>query len=221
MGYRFDFGVVLKLVPFILKGVEYTLLISASAFTFGCIVGMLVAVLRLTRIRLLDALLSVYVDVFRTVPVLVVLFWFYYALPMLTGFQVSAVIAGSVALGIACSAGLSEIFRGGILSVSKGQWEAGFALGMTTLNAYRRVVLPQAIVRMIPPLASSVISMIKESSLASAIGVAELMWQGEMTIVWTYRRVEVYTVIAIMYFALTYPQAILVGLLHERLLPKE
>ena len=220
MGYEWDFAVVLKTLPFILKGVKFTLLLSALGWGVGALIGLLVALLRLAGVRVLGALLSVYVDVFRSLPDLVVLFWFFYAIPILTGLQPSALVSASVALGIAAGATLSEIFRSGILSISGGQWEAAFALAMTTRQAYRRIVLPQAIVRMLPPLVSTAISMIKASSLAAAVGVAELMWQGTAMMLWTYRRVEIYTVIAVVYFGLTYPQALLVNYIHARLLPK-
>jgi polar amino acid transport system permease protein len=220
MGYEWNFGVVLKTLPFILKGVTFTLLLSALGWGLGAVIGILVAIIRLAKVPVLGTLLSIYVDVFRSLPDLVVLFWFFYAIPILTGLSTSALFSASLALGIAAGASLSEIFRSGILSISKGQWEASFALGMTTPQAYRRIILPQAIVRMLPPLVSTTISMVKASSLASAVGVAELMWQGTAMMLWTYRRVEVYTIIAIVYFVLTYPQALFVNHIHARLLPK-
>ena len=205
MLYSFDFGIVLRFVPFLVQGIRYTLLVTVLALAFGLVIGMAVAILRLTRIPFIGIPLSLYVDLFRSLPELVFLFWMFYAVPILTGFHPSPVLSASLALGVSYGAGASEMLRGGILSLSGGQWEAAFALGMSTSQAYRRVILPQAIVRMLPPLISSSISLIKASSLASAVGVTELMWQGNALMLATYRRVETYTVIAVVFFVCLLP----------------
>jgi polar amino acid transport system permease protein len=218
MGYDFDFALVLRFIPFILKGLQFTLLVSATAFALAVLIGLAVALLRLTGNRVLNAVLSLYVDVFRSLPQLIALFWFFYAIPILSGLQPSALLSASVALGVITGAGISELFRGGILSLPRGQREAAYAMGMTTTQVYRRVILPQAIVQMLPPLGSFAISTVKASALASIIGVADLMWQGDAMTLWTFRRVEVFTVIAVVYFFLTYPIAIAFNKAHERLL---
>ena len=221
MGYQFDLVLVLRFLPFILEGVEYTLLVSGSSFLIALVLGTLVALLRLTGIRLLDAVLSVYVDIFRSLPPLVALFWFFFAMPILTGLRPSAVLSASLALGFITSAGVSELLRGGILSIARGQSEAAYAIGMTTAQVYRRVLLPQAVMRMLPPLGSIAISTVKASALASVIGVADLMWQGDAITLWTFRRVEVFTVVAVVYFVLTYPIAIIFNAAHRRLLSQQ
>jgi len=218
VGYDFRFDLILKYSSFLLEGLKNTVLISLLGLIIGLVIGLLIAILRLTKNRWLDYFLSFYVDFFRSIPQLAILFWFFYAIPLMTGYQVSALLSAAIALGILSSATLSEIFRGGILSLGSGQWEAASALGMTLLQAYRRIVLPQAIVRMLPPFSNMTISIVKASALASAVGVVDLMWQGNALMVYTNRRVEVFTVVAVMYFVLTYPQAILVNRVYKRLL---
>ena len=217
MGYDFDFALVLKFLPFILKGLVFTLLVSVGAFVLGLVLGILVAVLRLTGNRFLNPILSLYVDIFRSLPHLVALFWFFYAVPILTGFQPSAVLSAVIALGVIASANVSELFRSGILSIPSSQWQVAYAMGMTTLQVYQRIIVPQAVVKILPPLGSFAISIIKASALASIIGVADLTWQGNAMTMWTFRRVEVFTVIAVVYFVITYPLAFLVNRFHEKL----
>jgi polar amino acid transport system permease protein len=115
---------------------------------------------------------------------------------------------------------MAEIYRAGIISIEKGQREAAEALGMTGAQAMRRIILPQALVRMLPPMGSTFISLFKESSLVSTVAVADLMRRAGALTAYTFRATEVFTVTALLYFIVTYPQAILVSRLHRRLLPE-
>ena len=221
MGYTWRFDLVLKNWTILVAGFKYTLLLSLYSLGIGTVVGLLLALLRLSKIRIIDFLVSIFIDVFRSVPALVLLFWFFYNLPILTGISPSPLISAALALGLMTGAFLCEIIRGGILSIAKGQWEAAQALGMTTGQVYRRVVLPQAIVRMLPPVGSTFISLFKASALASVVAVTEVMWQAHVLIQYNFRAIETYTVVAFLYMIITYPQALVVNYLHRRFLPEE
>src|SRR4029077_5578095 len=129
------------------------------------------------RLRALSFAASFFVDVLRSTPLLVQLMWIFFALPILTGVALSPIAAGGMGLGLYAGAYLSEVYRSGILSIPQGQWHASMALGMTTSQLLRRVILPQAIFRVLPPLASLCMSLLKDSSLVSAISLQELMYR--------------------------------------------
>jgi polar amino acid transport system permease protein len=200
----------------LLVGLGVTILVCALAFTLAIIVGLLVGFARLSHQRLIAFLARLYVDVVRSTPLLVQLIWVYYALPMLTGLSLSLYETAVVGLSLYGSAYLAEVFRGGILSLGKGQIEAGFALGLTAPQVWRRVILPQAIVRMLPPVGSTLISLLKESALLSVIGVPELMFQMMGVNTTTFRTIETFSVGAALYFVVTYPIALGVNWLYRR-----
>jgi polar amino acid transport system permease protein len=202
---------------FLLRGVRWTLQLSFMATLGGAVVGLIVALARISRWRPLRWAGTLYVDLFRSIPPLVQLMWLYYALPILTGRSgLSAV--NSVAIGLSLYAGsiLAEIFRAGILSIGRGQWDAGRAIGMRPTQVFRRIVLPQAVVRMLPAFGNAFIFSIKTSSLAYAFGVHELLRQVEALSGFTLRRAEVFTAGALIYFLIIYPMTIGVNRLHHR-----
>lgn len=211
------FGEVLRYWPFLLDGLRWTVQISLIAMAGGLLIGMLVALARVYQVPVLSTVGALYVDFFRSTPVLAQLIWIYYALPILTGKSLTAITAGSIGLSLYAGSFLSEVFRAGLLSVERGQTEAALALGMTRLQSLRRVVLPQAIVRMLPPIGSSLVTLVKDSSLLTVIAVPELMRQSETLASITFRRMEVLTVIAFVYFLMTYPISRGVDYLHHRL----
>ena len=177
---------------------------------------MLAALARISGVRPLGWIASIYVDFFRTTPLLVQLVWIYFALPILIGESLDGVQAGALGMSLYAGSFLAEIIRAGILSVERGQSEAALALGMTSAQVMRRIILPQAVVRMLPPIASTFISLIKDSSLASIVSVPELMRQSQALASFTQRNMEALTVAAILYFGLTYPLSLLVNALHRR-----
>jgi His/Glu/Gln/Arg/opine family amino acid ABC transporter permease subunit len=184
----------------------------------GIVIGLVVALIRLSKLRGVYHLATLYIDFFRSTPVLVQLIWIYYCLPIITGRSFSAFASGAIALSLYAGSFLAEIFRAGILSISKGQTEAALALGMTTSQTLRRIIVPQAVTRMLPPVGSMFISLFKESSLASSIAVAELMWQAQALIAFLFRPMEIFTLTALLYFILTFPQSLWVNYLHRRFL---
>ena len=202
--------------PFLLKGVYWTLLLSAISIVGGSAVGMVVALMRVSPFRPLKGAAVVYVDFFRTTPLLVQLIWFFYAFPILIGARLSALEAGCLAMVLYAGAYLAEVFRAGILSVEKGQTEAALALGMQSHQVLARIVLPQAVVRMIPALTNIFISKIKDSSLVMVIGVPEIMRQASSMGEFTSLRMESLTIAAALYFCITFPLSRLTDWAHHR-----
>jgi polar amino acid transport system permease protein len=182
----------------------------------GLGVGLVVAFGRLSRWRLVRAVAFAYTELFRTTPLLVQIVWVFYVLPIVSGITLSPFFSGLLALGFNVGAFMAEIYRAGILSVNPGQTAAGLALGMTRAQTMRRVVLPQAVTRVIPPMATMWVSLFKDTSILSAIGVIELMFRAREIATDTYRPLEIFTVVAVLYFVLTYPQSLAVNALYRR-----
>lgn len=203
--YHWDFGVLWTYRALLAAGLAYTLLFTVICVVLGLLIGVVTGVGRLSRNPLVSAVLRAYVELFRCTPVLVQLVWFYYALPVLTGLQISATVAATLCLSLYGGAFYSEIVRGGIISTDSGQVEAARALGMRRLQTLRRVVLPQALKRMVPPLMSQSIMQLKNTSLLSVLAVPDLLYQGQVVAHETYRPLELYTFIAIAYFAVLLP----------------
>jgi len=205
VGYEVDLGVLAQYRHLLLAGLWVSLQLLLTAEVLGVVLGLAIGTGRLSRLRLLSLACGVWIDVFRGVPPLVQLFWFYYALPILTGLQLPAFWTGAVSLGLFAGAYMAEIFRAGIQSVHKGQVLAARALGMSWLQAMRDVVLPQAVRRMLPPLVSQSIDVFKATALASTITVPELMFQTYYATSQTFRSVEFYTASALLYLILAFP----------------
>jgi len=216
MPYQWRFDVVWQALPFMLQGLGMTVLLTVAAMVLSLALGLLVSLARLSKSSLVTLPARAYTEFFRGTPFLVQLLWVYYSLPILTGLRFSAFLSGLIALAINLGAFVAEIFRAGITSIERGQREAAIALGMTWWQMMRRVILPQAIRRVIPPLGSIWVSLFKDTSLVSVIGVSELMYQAKAVSIDTYRPMEVYTVLAVIYFVMTYPQARFVDRLFER-----
>ncbi|MDP9606260.1 amino acid ABC transporter permease [Variovorax gossypii] len=204
-GYDWDFGVLWKYRSLLMSGLLYTLLFTVICVVLGLLVGLVTGLGRLSSNPVITAPLRAYIEVFRCTPVLVQLVWFYYALPVLTGIEMSAVVAATLCLSLYGGAFYSEIVRGGIISIDAGQTEAAKALGMTRLQLLRRVILPQAFKKMVPPLMNQSIMQLKNTSLLSVLAVPDLLYQGQVIAHDTYRPLELYTFIAIAYFAVLLP----------------
>jgi len=203
--YHWDFGVLWTYRALLLAGLAYTLLFTVVCVVLGLAVGLITGIGRLSKRPFIAVPLRAYVEVFRCTPVLVQLVWFYYALPVLTGIQISAVTAATLCLSLYGGAFYSEIIRGGIISSDSGQIEAARALGMRGRQILRRIVLPQALKRMVPPLMSQSIMQLKNTSLLSVLAVPDLLYQGQVIAHETYRPLELYTFIAVAYFAVLLP----------------
>ncbi len=214
--YTWHFEVVWQnLVP-LLGGLRWTVMLAALAFALGLALGLVAAFARMSRFRPLRVLSSAYVDFFRTTPLLAQLWWMYYVIPFTTGITVPRFETGVIAFGLNIGAFLSEIYRAGIMSISRGQRNAALALGMTPAQVMRRVVLPQAVSRVVPPMGSMWVGLFKDTAIVSVIAVPDLMHAARVIAVETYRPLEILTATALIYFIITYPQARGVDFLHRK-----
>jgi polar amino acid transport system permease protein len=212
---NWDPSVVLNNLPFLMAGLKMTVVVSLASMALGAVVGLLIALARMSGVRSLEILAGLYIDIWRSTPLLIQLIWVFYALPIVTGQFLDPLPAGILTMGLNVSACLAEIYRAGILSIARGQRYAGLSLGMTRWQVLRRVVLPQAITRMLPPFGSHFISLVKDSSLVSLINLPEVMWQVQSLAATTMRPLEVLSAGALIYMIVTLPLAVLVNRLHR------
>ena len=217
MHYQWDFASLLRYAPLFWRGVLVTLGYTAATIILGLIIGLLLGLGRISRSRLLNVPLIAFIEVFRCTPLLVQIVWFYYALPVLLGIQIPATLAGIMTLSCYTGVFYAEIFRGGIISIEQGQWDAARALGLGRWHVMRLVILPQAVRRMIPPFVNQSITQLKNTSLVSTIAVPDLLYNGQLITADTYRPLEVYTVVAVIYFALLFPSTLLAQQYERRL----
>ena len=199
----FDFSPVWQGWPDLLRGALVTVEITACALALGCVLGLLVGIGRLNpKRRWLHGACTAYVAAIRGTPLLVQLFILFFGLPHF-GILLPGFLCGVLGLGVYSGAYVSEIVRGAIQSIDKGQTMAAQSLGMTPGVAMRQIVLPQAVVRMIPPLGNEFIALIKNSALVSLLTIHDVMHEGQKIISVSYRSLEVYLAIALVYFVLT------------------
>ena len=199
----FDFSPVWNGWRALAHGAFVTVEVTVGAIVLGCILGLLIGLGRLDpRRRVVYALCSAYLTVVRGTPLLVQLFIWFFGLPVI-GIQLPAFFCGIVGIGMYSGAYVSEIVRGAIQSIDRGQMEAARSLGMPYRMAMRSIVIPQAVIRMIPPLGNEFIAVIKNSSLVSLVTIADVLHEGQKIISVSYRSLEVYLAIAVVYFALT------------------
>ncbi|SME88441.1 polar amino acid transport system permease protein [Tistlia consotensis] len=217
MGYEWDFGIVLRNADLLLLGLANTLKVTGLALAFGLPLGLALALGRLSPRRWLRAPVGLVVEFFRSTPPIVQLFWFFFALPLLTGIEIDPFRASVLTFSIQSSAFFAEVFRGGIVSIERGQWEAAKAIGMARGQALRRVVLPQAVKRMIPAFLERVIELMKTTTLVATVSYADLLYQANNIAQRTYRPLEVFTVAAVLYFVVLFPLSLSVRGLERRL----
>ena len=218
MGYHWDFGFLLRYTALFERGVAVTLAYTVGTVLLGLLIGLLLGLGRLSRSRLVNAPLVAIIELFRCTPLLVQIVWCYYALPVVLSIQIPATVAATLVLSFYTGAFYAEIFRGGILSIEPGQWDAARALGLRAWPMMRTVILPQAVRRMVPPFMNQSITQLKNTSLVSTIAVPDLLYQGTLITADTYRPLEVYTAVAVIYFALLFPATRLVQWYEKRLL---
>ena len=217
MPYKWDFGSVFGHLDLLLVGLLGTVKIALISIVLGVIVGALLATMRLSQNRWLRAPATAFVEFYRNTPPIVHFFWFFYALPIVIGLNLDPYAAAVLALSTQSGAFYAEVFRGGILSIERGQWEGAQALGMTRSQALRRVVVPQALRRMIAPFIERSFELTKTTALASTLAYAELLYQAQQVNSITFRPMEVYTTIAVMYFLLLFTASTLARIAERRL----
>lgn len=202
---RWDFASVFENTDALLVGAAGTLRIFAICLVLGLSLGLLVGLGRYSRNRWLHIPATVFVEFFRNTPVLVQILWFYFALPILLPFEISPLAAASLGISLNSAAFSAEIYRGGIQSIETGQWDGARALGMRWGQAMRRIILPQALKRMLPALTNRAIEIFKMSTLASAVAYVELLQQGKLIASLNYNPIEAYTAVAVIFFVFLWP----------------
>ena len=215
--YTWDFTPVIANAPLLAQGLVNTLKVTGTALAFGIPLGLLLALLRLSPRRALSWPAGFVIEFFRTTPPLVQLFWFFFALPMILDIEMTPFAAAAITFSIQSSAFFAEVFRGGIVSIERGQWEAGRALGMTHAQAMRRVILPQAVKRMIPAFLERSIELMKTTTLVATVSYADLLFQANEVAQKTFRPLEVFTVVALIYFTVIFAASLLVHRVERRL----
>jgi len=211
--YTFENG---EFIPgLLLQGLEVTLQITGVSLILAFNIGLMTAFFRLSGSFLGKSLARLYLELIRNTPLLVQLFFIYFVLAPILDIQ--RFTAAVLALSLFEGAYASEIFRAGIVSIHRGQWEASYSLGLNTRQTYRHIILPQAVRRVIPPLTSQAVSLIKDSALVSTIAVYDLTMQGQIIIAETYLTFEVWFLIAAIYLLITVPLSLGVNLLNKRM----
>jgi His/Glu/Gln/Arg/opine family amino acid ABC transporter permease subunit len=193
--------------PFLARALGTTLLISLLSMALGFAIGVVVGTLRTYGGRLFDLALGFYVDTMRSVPLLVVLVWMYFAFPLVVGHSIDVITAAVLGLGVHLGAYMGETIRAGLTSIRRNQMQAALALGMSRFQAIRTIILPQALIRMLPALGSLFVIAVKDSAIASVIAAPELLRQTQIVAGQTFRPFELYTGAMIVYFLICYPVA--------------
>ena len=189
-------------LKFLFNGIWLTVALSSVSILFSVILGLFISLPGLSTKNYIRALNRIYVETFRSIPVLVLILWVYYGLPVVLGISLSPFLAGIVSLALSDSAFEAEIFRAGIQSIERGQTEAADALGFSYTQKMWHIILPQAVRRILPPLGNQFVYMLKMSSLLSIIGLQELTRKANELTVTVYRPLEIYTVLVLEYLIL-------------------
>jgi polar amino acid transport system permease protein len=202
-------------LPILLEGLRLTVIVTLGSLVLSTLLGMVWALMRVSGVRALVWFATGLVNAIRGVPIIVQLFWIYFVLPEF-GITLTALQAGIIGLGLAYSAYQSENFRAGIEAIDHGQIEAAQSIGMGWVLTMRRVILPQAVKIILPPYGNTMIMMLKDSSQASTITVAELALKGQMIASSTFKNSTVFTLVALLYLVMSVPLILLVGWLERR-----
>lgn len=213
----FDFAAVAKSADFLWQGFQYSLSLTVFATCFGILFGTLLAMARLSSIKPLNMLASSYVNLFRSVPLLLVIFWFYILVPLISGVQVGAEKSAYITFAIFEAAYFCEIIRAGIQSIPKGQVAAGYAMGFTYGQNMRFVILPQAFRNVVPLLLTQTIILFQDTSLVYVVGATDLLGAASKVASRDYIPVEMYVSVAVIYFIVSFTLSRLVKRLHAKI----
>ena len=207
-------------LKFLLSGLTTTIYISLISIIISMILGLIIAIPSLAKNKILTYINIGYVEIVRAVPLLVLILWIYYGLPIMTGISFSPFVSGIIALAISESAFQAEIFRAGINSIKKAQWEAGSSLGLNFFKRLRLVIFPQAIKNILPAIGNQFVYVLKMSSLVSIIGIGDLTRKANELVVTTYRPLEIYTFLILEYLVLILIVSFFVRKLEKKLKDK-
>ncbi|MCM2477106.1 amino acid ABC transporter permease [Rhizobium sp. CG5] len=201
----FDYTVITDNMGLLWQGLLVTLYFTVITIAAGMVLGLVMGLIQLSPYRALTWIGRIYVEFFRNIPLLVTLLWVYYALPIFAGINISKFWAGFIALSCYTGSFYAEILRGGVLSIDQGQTDAATAIGMSYGQRMRRVILPQAFRRMIPPLAGQSIIQMKNTTLLSMITVPDLLYQASYISSFTYKPMEIYTAVGAIFLIILVP----------------
>jgi polar amino acid transport system permease protein len=215
--YQFRWDVIWNNLDFLVSGLQMTLFISATSLIFALIGGLILALFDLSRFAVLRGFSLTLGEIIRNTPILVQLLWVYYVLPIVFNIRVSSLAGILIGLSLYMAAFISEVYRAGIQAVPKGQREAAQVLGLTPAQSFIRIVLPQAIRMTLPPLASNFVQLIKFSSLGAVISVSEITRRGMELSSSTFRPLEIFSFIAVVYFFICWPLAMAIRIWEGRL----
>jgi polar amino acid transport system permease protein len=215
--YQFRWDVIWNNLDFLMSGLQMTLFISATSLIFALIGGLILALFDLSRFAVLRGFSLTLGEIIRNTPILVQLLWVYYVLPIVFNIRVSSLAGILIGLSLYMAAFISEVYRAGIQAVPKGQREAAQVLGLTPVQSFIRIVLPQAIRMTLPPLASNFVQLIKFSSLGAVISVSEITRRGMELSSSTFRPLETFSFIAVVYFFICWPLAMAIRIWEGRL----
>ncbi|MDF0543006.1 amino acid ABC transporter permease [Sphingobium sp. H39-3-25] len=203
MIYEWDFTAVLDGAGLLLQGLAGTAILSICSIVFGLVVGALLATARL-RGGAASSVARLIIGFYRNTPPIIHFFWFFYALPVISSVELDPFMAAWLALGTQSGAFYAEVFRGGIVAVPRGQWEGSQALGIPQVVALRRIILPQAMRRMIPPFVERSFELTKTTALASTLAYGDLLYNAMQLNAQTFRPLEVFTCVALLYFIMLF-----------------
>jgi His/Glu/Gln/Arg/opine family amino acid ABC transporter permease subunit len=215
--YQFRWDVIWNNLDFLMSGLQMTLFISATSLIFALIGGLILALFDLSRFAVLRGFSLTLGEIIRNTPILVQLLWVYYVLPIVFNIRVSSLAGILIGLSLYMAAFISEVYRAGIQAVPKGQREAAQVLGLSPAQSFMRIVLPQAIRMTLPPLASNFVQLIKFSSLGAVISVSEITRRGMELSSSTFRPLEIFSFIAVVYFFICWPLAMAIRIWEGRL----
>ncbi len=212
-----DFSSVLANSDALIAGAIGTVRLFAICLVSGMTFGLVVGLGRYARTRWFNWPATLFVEFFRNTPVLVQILWFYFALPIVAPFEISPLSAAALGISLNAAAFSADIYRGGIQSIERGQWEAARAIGMGWGQAMRRIILPQALKRMTPALTSRAIEIFKSTTLASTVAYVELLQQGKLIASINFNPIEAYTTVAVIFFVILWPLVQLTYALERRM----
>lgn len=212
-----DWEYVFDILPQLLNALKMTVWITLCAFVLALIVGLLLALLARSPVKILSLVTKGIIEFIRNTPLLVQVFFLYYSLPLLIGISIPAFYTGVIALGLHYSTYLSEVYRSGIEAVPHGQWEAAKALNYTKAQTWKTIILPQAIPPIVPVLGNYLIVMFKETPILCAITLVELMLTAKNIVSLSFRAFEPYTLVGILFFIISYIASLLVQQLEKRM----
>jgi polar amino acid transport system permease protein len=216
MNYNFDWSVVLNALPDLLRGLRITIEITVITIVLSMILAVPLAVARMAEIQIVRWVAQIYIEIFRCTPMLVQLFWIFYALPALTGVTIPGFASAIIALTANLTAFMAEAYRSGFQAVPKEQVEAGKMLRLNRVQQLRYIIVPQALRQQIPVILSLNISIFKDSALVSTIAVADLMFQANTLATESYRALELFSTAAVIYFIIAFPASLFTSYIERR-----